>query len=397
LDGPQRDDTGAHQTGGVMANEAAGSCVIAVGGKNFDHFVSFSLKRSKEETACSGQVVMSWPGAETFNAKNPPAQEMVDGADGKIFLDGQLAATIILDTRISRGSPTNFELTLEYRGRTSILVDAMPKHDTGQENKKKVPAILRDLMKGYQPQLEDRTSDGGKEVTRFIVAEGESVDRAGRRVARDQGYNYYENEQGNLVLEDANTAKGSGMTFQLGRNFTQWSVRRDISPRNREYGLDAHAVPTDDNYGKPAEGVFGEDRRKLNQDKTFRGLVDGDHDKESIKKRTKMEQKRRSAQGLNVTLKLSTWSDDGGKLWAVGKKHQVVIPVDQLNEQLEVIQVEFELTPNSRSATVTLVSDQTFDEAEPQVDSDPLLSDPAGKATQTPIKPGANAPAPPAP
>lgn len=378
-----------------MANEAAGSCVIEAGGKKFDHFVSFQLKRSKEETTCSGQVVLSWPGAEQFNSSKPPAQELVDGAQGTILLDGQLAAKIVLDTRISKGSPTHFELTIQFRGKASVLVDAVPKHETGQENKKKPPEVMKKLMNGYKPKLIDKTKEG-KVMERFIVAEGESVDRAMRRVAREHSLTFYENEEGDIIVEDANSEKSSGMTFKLGKNFTDWSVKRDIVPRYDDIELLGNGVPTDEKYAKGNEDLLGRDKRKLKTgDKLLRGHVDGDHDKDSLKKRTKYEAERRAAQGLNATLKLSTWSDDGGKLWKVGTKHQVIIPVDQVNEELEIIEVQFEMTPTTRTATITLVSKETFDD-KPQPKSTPLLTDAQGNPSEPSVPPG-NIPQPPGP
>ena len=88
---------------GAAGNEAMGTCVVEVDGTRYDNFLSLSLKRSKEETTCSGTITMSWPGAEVSGGKGMPAKKIVDGAKGKIYLDGQLAATIIFDTRTSQG------------------------------------------------------------------------------------------------------------------------------------------------------------------------------------------------------------------------------------------------------------------------------------------------------
>jgi prophage tail gpP-like protein len=89
-------------------------------------------------------------------------------------------------------------------------------------------------------------------------------------------------------------------------------------------------------------------------------FADSDQDKETLKKRAVTEARRRKAQGLNVTLTMSTWSDDGGKLWKVGRLHHVIIPVDQVDDVLIISEVGFDLTAKDRKASVTLVDKDSY-------------------------------------
>ena len=343
-----------------MANEEMGTCIVIVAGVKYDNMISLSLKRTKKDMTSSGTMVLSWPGAELFNATAMPAQELVDGARGEIMLDGQLAATIRIDNRTSHGSPTSFRLELSFRGLASAIVDSSADHPTGQENKKTPGQISKKLMEGYEPQLEDKSGES-QQLEKFVIQEGETIERSIRRAGREFGLLATENEKGNVELQKKGSNEGSGQPLVLGRNFMEWSVKRDMSPRYSKVKAKGNSVPTDKKYGKEAEEVAGEAidnyvkyKRQLNI------LIDSDHSKDTLKKRAVSEANRRKGQGLDVTLTMSTWSDDSGQLWKVGKLHTVVIPVDQVADQLLVDSVTFNLDVNKRETQVILVSPETY-------------------------------------
>lgn len=167
----------------------------------------------------SGNIVLSWPDAEQFNAQTPPAQEMVDGAKGTITLDGKLAATIRIDKRSSQGSESAFTLTLSFRGLAAAPVDSSADHPSGQENDKAPGDIARTLMDGYESELIDKSNEK-RRLKRFVISEGETVQQAIRRATREFGLVAYENEDGNLVLDSRESDEGEGEQLALGRDFT---------------------------------------------------------------------------------------------------------------------------------------------------------------------------------
>jgi prophage tail gpP-like protein len=285
---------------------------------------------------------------------------MVDGAKGTLYLDGQKAATFRIDKRNSSGSGEAYKLDLTFRGLAAALVDSSADHPSGQENKKSAPDIAKKLMEGYEPKLIDNSGET-RQQERFIIQEGESVERAIRRSCREFGLLARENEDGDVVLEKKGADEGQGHDLIIGRNFTEWSVNRDISPRHSKVKVKGSSVSTDENYGKPAEEIVGEavdDYVKYKRELHI--FVDSDQNKETLKKRAVTEARRRKAQGLNVTLTMSTWSDDGGRLWKVGRLHHVVIPVDQVDDVLIISDVTFDLTAKDRKASVTLVDKDSY-------------------------------------
>ena len=336
-----------------MANEAAGSCVIAAGGRQFQNFTKLHAERSKDNLTCSGTIELSWPGGEMSGASSMPVQELVDGAKGTLLLDGQLAATFRIDKRTSKGSPTSYSLTLNYRGLSAALVDSQADHPSGQENKKKAPEIVKKLMEGYEPQLNDKSGGQSKQQERFVIQEGESVERAIRRCSREFGLLATEDEEGNVVLKKRGDDEGAGQALVLGQNFTEWTTTRDISPRHSEVKVKGASVPTDEKYGKQAEELFGEAKDGYVQFKRVLHLfADSDQDKETLKDRATQEMNRRKSQGLKVSLTMSTWSDDQGRLWKVGRMHHIVIPVDNVDDDLQISSVTFDLDSETREASL---------------------------------------------
>jgi prophage tail gpP-like protein len=346
-----------------MAFEERGSCYLAIAGVNYANMIKLELRRSKDEMTCEGTITVSWPGAEMAMGSTMPMQSVVDGAQGTIMLDGQLAGTVILDSRTSHGTPDSFRLDFKFRGKSSPIVDGVPDHKTGQENKQKPGQLAKKLMEGYECKLEDKSGGGDdQQIERFIIQEGESVERSIRRACREFGLTASENEQGNVVLSKrGEEGGGGGGPLILGRNFYEWSVKRDISPRHSKIKTKGNSVPTDKKYGKDAEELMGESiDAYVKFKKEMHLLIDTDHDKETLKKRAKTEARRRTADGLNVTMTVSTWSDEGGQLWKVGNQHMVVIPVDGVSDMLMIKEIRFVLDHEQRYAELTLCPKEGF-------------------------------------
>ena len=344
-----------------MAFEERGSCYISCGGTDFSNFIKLEIRRAKDEMSCEGTITLSWPGAEQFNATTPPAQELIDGARGTAMLDGQLAGTFRIDSRTSHGSPNSFTLDLKFRGLSASIVDGVPDHKTGQENKQKPGQVAKKLMEGYESQLKDESNEG-RQIERFIIQEGESVERALRRACREFGLTASENEEGDVVLaKKESEGGGGGGPLILGRHFLLWSVKRDISPRHSKIKAKGNSIPTDKKYGKDAEQLMGDAIDSyVKFKKEMHLLIDTDQDKETLKDRAKQEARRRQADGLTVDITTSTWSDEGGKLWKVGNQHMVSIPVDQVNDMLMIKQVKFVLEGDKRHAELTLCPKEGF-------------------------------------
>jgi prophage tail gpP-like protein len=118
----------------------------------------------------------------------------VCGAKGEIYLDGQKAATVRVDSRTSHGSPTSFRLELSFRGLSSAVVNSFADHPWTREQKEPSD-ICKTLMGGYEPQFKDESGDD-RELERFIIAEGETVERATQRATCEFGFLLQENEDG---------------------------------------------------------------------------------------------------------------------------------------------------------------------------------------------------------
>lgn len=333
---------------------------VEVDGQKFTDFMTLTLERSKDDMTCSGTLVVSWPGAEMFNATQPPMQKMTDGAKIVIYLDDKKAATGRIDKRTGNGSPEAYTLSFTFRGLAAALVDSSADHPSGQENKKSPGDIAKKLMDGYEPKLIDKSGES-RPSKRFVIREGETVERAIRTATREYGLLAYENEDGDVVLDKRDGDEGKGKDLVLGRDFTEWSVSRDIAPRYSKIKAKGSAIATDEKYGKDAENLASAAvDNYVKYKREYHLLTDGDQDHESLKKRALTEARRRAATGVDVSLTMDGFSESPGVLWKVGKLHQVTIPVEGLEEQLQIKSVRFELGPNEEKCTVQLVPKEAF-------------------------------------
>ena len=337
------------------------SAEVVVGGQRYHQFVSLTVERSKENLTASGTFILSWPGAEQFNATSPPAQEVVDGATIEVYLDGQKVCTGRIDSRTSQGSPNNYTLSLAFRGKAAAIVDSTADHESGQENKKTPADIIKKLMEGYESQLVDRSNES-RQLERFVIAEGETVERSIRRAAREYGLLITEDENGDLVLNSRESQQQYGSPLILGQDFTDWSATRDIGPRYSKVTVKGDSIATDERYGKDAEVIAAEVIDQYVQfKKELRLFAEEDQDAESLKARAQMEANRRAGKGTSVTMTMSSWSDKwSGQLWTPGTIHHVSIPVDQIDDDLQIQSVSFELDSTNATAKITLVMPETF-------------------------------------
>lgn len=337
-----------------------GNAEVVVGGQRYHQFVSLTVQRSKDDLTASGTLVLSWPGAEQFNAQNAPAQEMVDGAEIAVWLEGQKVCTGRIDKRSSTGSPEMFTLNLSFRGKAAALVDSSADHESGQENKKTPGDIVKKLADGYESQVTDKSGET-RQLTRFVVAEGETVERAIRRATREFGLIVYEDENGDIVIDKREGSGLQGSPLVLGYQFTNWSVSRDIAPRYSKVTVKGDTIATDEKYGKDAEVIAAQVIDKYVQfKKELRLFAEEDQDTESLKARAMAEASRRAGKGVTVSITMSTWSDATGRLWTPGTIHHVTIPVDQVDDDLEISTVTFNLDGNKLDAQITLVMPETY-------------------------------------
>lgn len=353
---------------------------IEVDGENYTDFVTLTLTRSKEDMTCSGSMVVSWPGAEVFNLGHPPMQKMTDGAKIVVWLDDLKAATGRIDKRQGKGDPDSYTLTFTFRGLAAALVDSSADHPSGQENKKSPGDITKKLMEGYESKLIDKSNET-RTSKRFVVREGQTIDRAIRTATREFGLIAYENEDGDVVLNKRESDEGKGKDLTVGADFTEWSVSRNIAPRYSKITAKGSSIATDEKYGKDAEDVAGKAvDNYVKFKREFHLLTDGDQDHESLKKRAVTEAKRRAAAAVEVSLTMDGFSESVGVLWKVGRKHTVKIPIEGLDEELQVKQIQFELGPNDEKCTVDLVPKEAYQAEGDDKDSGKSKSGKKGKA-----------------
>jgi prophage tail gpP-like protein len=333
--------------------------VIEVDGQQFRGWTEASASRSMEDASSTFEMKCSYDPRST--GKIQEDKKFLDAKKPcKILIDGQLFLTGVIDKRVANMTKDSYDITLSGRSKTRDVVDSSASTETGQFNKLKPGEIAKKLAKEHDITVkEDEKSD--KTITRFVVRDGERAERAIRRVLREHGLFLTDDEEGNLVIPKAGS-KGSGDPLVLGSNIYEYTSTEDVSERHNEYKSKGTQVSTDDNYGYTAVAVGAKaEDEYIPKTRKFRVHAKGDIDTDSAKKRVAVEARRRAAEGTEVSVTVTSFSQSSGKLWLPNTLHQVTLPPESLDFQLLLKSVEYKINNTStHEVTLTLVPPDAY-------------------------------------
>lgn len=337
--------------------------MIEVDGQQFRGWTEATASRSMDDASSTFEMKCSY---------NPNSVSKIEADRGflqakkpcKIMIDGQLFLTGVIDKRVGNMTKDSYDLTLSGRSKTRDVVDSSASHETGQFNKLKPGEIAKKLAKEHDVTVkEDETST--KKITRFIVRDGERAERAIRRVLREHGLFLTDDEEGNLVIPKSGS-RGTGDALVLGSNIYEYTVTEDISERHNEYKSKGTQVSTDDNYGYTAVAVGAKASDEyIPKTRKYRVHAKGDVDTDSAKKRVAVEARRRAAEGTEVEITVTSYSQSTKKLWLPNTLHQVKIPVENLDMKLLLKSVEYKINSDStHEVSLTLVPEDAYKSGE---------------------------------
>lgn len=333
--------------------------VIEVDGQRFRGWTEATASRSMEDASSTFEMKCSYDPQSTGKIKED--KKFLDAKKPcKIIIDGQLFLTGVIDKRVANMTKDSYDITLSGRSKTRDVVDSSASSETGQFNKLKPGEIAKKLAKEHDITVkEDEKSD--KTITRFIVRDGETAERAMRRVLREHGLFLTDDEEGNLVIPKSGS-KGTGDPLVLGTNVYEYTSTEDVSERHNEYKSKGTQVSTDDNYGYTAVAVGAKAQDDfIPKTRKFRINAKGDIDTDSAKKRAAVEARRRAAEGTEVSVTVTSYSQSNGKLWLPNTLHQVKLPPESLDIQLLLKSVEYRLDKDStHEVTLTLVPEDAY-------------------------------------
>jgi len=282
------------------------------------------------------------------------------GQDVVIYLDGKVALTGRVDKREGHGDASSYRVTITGRSKTASLVDGSAVHKTGQFDRRKPGEIISEIVKPYGISLRDE-KHVNEILKRFIIRDGETAERAIRRVSREFGLVPFDDEYGNLVIQDVGAA-GEGVPFVVGNNILSWSASQDMSVRHSEVRVKGQGITDDGSYGRAATEM----QAAVSDDgvRAFRPLIIpfwGDATRERVKRRARIEALRRQGESINVSVTVAGLTDPmTGMLYAPNVMHRVVIPIDGVDNALVTKSVTMRLGPDEVRTDLTLVPEKAF-------------------------------------
>lgn len=299
-------------------------------------------------------------GYDTANMTGFAFPDMGMGAEVSIYLDGKLAIRGQVDSREGRGDASSYRITLQGRTRTGNLVDSSATHKTGQWDKVKPSQVVRDIADPFGVEVSVQR-DVQEIVKRFILRDGESAERAIRRISREFGMIPFSDEEGRLVIARPG-ARGVGEPLVLGRNILTWTATMDLKVLHSHVIAKGQAITDDHMYGRPATHIVAAVRDETVA--AYRPLIIpmwGDATPDRVRRRAWIEALRRQGESLRVTVEVPGFTDAvTGDLYRPNVRHHVAIPPDGVDVTLVAKSVSFRMGPNEARTTIELVPEQAF-------------------------------------
>jgi prophage tail gpP-like protein len=305
---------------GVPAGADPDEVSIQIGNRRITGWQTVAITRSVEAIPNSFQVTA----ADQF--KDDPSRVIfypgqAGGEELSIRIGPDLVITGYADRYSVQVGPRQHEVIISGRGKTQDLVDCSAdvlKSADLQGASLSAPNLLdlaQRLCRPFGLTARSAVADLGKAIPNFTVAIGETSYEILERIARFAGYLVYEDETGNLVLDQVGTqSMASG--FTMPGNIEGAASTLAIDGRFSDYTAVWQSV-----NAYTEINPLGNQRATAN-DATMpryrpRIIVSEqtDNDTELAQRRVDWEMGRRIGRSQSIYLTCDSWRDAANKLW----------------------------------------------------------------------------------
>lgn len=336
---------------------------VFIGGKEIEGYTSATLSRKKSDMTGSFSCELFF----NYLPKSPVAIQALRGADVAVYVGGHLAFFGALDKRSGKGSGKSgnennvsanfgsgsYTVSFSARGRTKYLVDSSHQHKTGLMKKPKAREVAEALTEAFDVELDWQSEN--VQLERVTFRDGMNVATELFRLGNENGMFVYETRDGKLRVTDEPI--GSGEPLILGKNILHFSADQS-EEHQRSYIVVKGQRTTIEQWGKDAIINTIKDARQQGIDKRIPFIIQhyGDGTPEALDRRVKFEADKRNSQALKVSVKVfHVMQSQNDEPWDIGQTHYVEIPPEGIFNELECIELEYNLGADGElSTTLTL-------------------------------------------
>jgi prophage tail gpP-like protein len=329
---------------------------LTVGGSQLSGWTDVSLTR----------VLLGMPNSFRIAATDPSplasaAQLVQAGQACSVQLGADTVITGYIDAVEAFYGPGGSGIAIEGRGKCQDLVDCSAEWPNSQVSGTSALDIATKLAAVYGITVKNN-GPAGPAIPQFNINIGDTPQDIIERVTRLAALLYYEDQNGNLVLDQAgSTQAASG--FTEGVNIERLRYRQSMNERYSDYWASMLSVNT--------TGLFE------NNDGLFFGHVQDPNVKrhrtlylvaeaveggiELAQNRVKWECARRYGRSRALEITADSWRDSAGTLWTPNTLAPVVAPRAKLSgERLCIASVTYQKGLTGTHAVSTLMPKEAF-------------------------------------
>jgi prophage tail gpP-like protein len=232
-----------------------------------------------------------------------------------------------IDRDTNSGSATSHRLGLVGRGQCADLVDCSAEYPKGQISGGTAIDIATKIAEPYGIRVYQKGQPLGlKPIPQFNLNYGETAQEIIDRVCTYDGLLYYEDEDGNLVLDLVGSdAASSGIVY--GQNVQEWSVSNSMDQRFSDYTCASLSVDILEDLGGASLLYFTAKDPNVPRHRTMYLVAESVSGSWALCQiRALWEAARRAGRGTSATAVVDSWRDTGGTLWTPNTLIPVTLP-----------------------------------------------------------------------
>lgn len=335
------------------------SCVLKIGGYQFDFWKEIDIQRGIEQVAGQFSLTVADP-------TRSHADILAPGSAVIVQIDDETVCTGWLDTVTLGVDGHNSWLTVSGRDKTCDLVDCSAIFGSGQWKNRTLKQIATDLLAAYHIDLVigDRAATAAaQKFASFAIEPGETVFAAIERAARQRALMVWGDSLGRVVIDLPGSTRAA-IELVEGVNILYAQGAFAQAERFSHYTVKAHTKSDEDGEDVPVVAGSATDSA-ISRHRPLIVVAETHLSSDKAKERAQWEAAVRAGRGNRATVRVRGWRQNGstGDLWRPGLRVGVRSDTLRANGDLLIASCHWLLSPSGGTTTeLEIVDPRAFDQ-----------------------------------
>lgn len=335
-------------------------CMLLIDGQEYGGWTRIEVQRGIEQIAGGFvlQLTQRYPGVDT-------PMQLREGLSCVVKLGDDVVITGYIDDFETDDTATSSSVRLSGRDKTADLVDCSAIYKTGQWRGAKLEQIVADIAFPFDIKVVIAPgTETGETFKRYALEEGEKAFDAIDRACRLRAVLVTSTPDGNLLITSASTVS-SGVALIEGVNMTKFSSKHSWKERHSEILLKGQVPGDDQENGAAAAHLKAAAKdAEINRYRPLVVVAEHGTSTKSMTDRAAWEVKVRMGRGKRGGCTVVGWrtGKDGqeGPLWQPNTLVQVTSSRMNIDRELLIVGVTYQLTEQGRMCELTFARPEAF-------------------------------------